>query len=79
MQESLAGRLKSRYRDIRSNGIKGALFYVLVNCDMPSILVEVSFITNPRDEKRLRNSAYLREIARGIADGIIRYLNGEKT
>ncbi len=79
VQESLAGRLKSRYRDIRSNGIKGALFYVLVNCDMPSILVEVSFITNPRDEKRLRNSAYLREIARGIADGIIRYLNGEKT
>ncbi len=79
VQESLAGRLKKRYRDVKSNGIKGALFYVLVNCDMPSILVEVSFITNPRDERRLRSATYLREIARGIADGIIRYLNGEKT
>ena len=77
VQESLSGRLKRRYRDIKSNGIKGALFYVLVNCDMPSILVEVSFITNPRDERRLRRTAYLREIARGIADGIERYIRGE--
>ena len=79
VQEGLSGRLKKRYRDVKSNGIKGALFYVLLNCDMPSVLVEVSFITNPQDEKRLRSPAYLREIARGIADGIIRYLNGEKT
>ena len=50
IQERLAGELKSEY-GVKGNGVKGALFYVLVNCDMPSVLVEVSFISNPDEEK----------------------------
>ncbi len=44
---------------------------------MPSVLVEVSFISNPRDEKRLRSRDYLEEITTGIGKGVLRYLNGE--
>ena len=76
IQERLAGELKSEY-GVKGNGVKGALFYVLVNCDMPSVLVEVSFISNPDEEKKLRNKEYLESAVKGIAEGVIMYANGE--
>ncbi len=76
VQESLSSGLKKKYRNIKSNGVKGAPFYVLVGTEMPSILVEVSFISNPTEEKRLRSDKYLREIVKGIVAGIERYANG---
>ena len=76
VQERLAGELKSEY-GVKGNGVKGALFYVLVNCDMPSVLVEVSFISNPDEEKKLRNKEYLESAVKGIAEGVIMYANGE--
>jgi N-acetylmuramoyl-L-alanine amidase len=78
IQTNLLSNLKRKYRGIKSNGVKGAPFYVLVNSNMPSILVEISFISNPRDEKRLRDEKYLGEIVKGITEGILRYINGEK-
>jgi N-acetylmuramoyl-L-alanine amidase len=78
VQESLSSTLRKKYRGIKSNGVKGAPFYVLVNSNMPSILVEVSFISNPRDEKRLRDEKYLQEIARGISKGILRFVSGKR-
>jgi len=78
LAESVHGRLvsslKSRYSKIRSNGVKGAPFYVLVGTKMPSILVEASFISNPREERRLRDQRYLRTVVDGIAEGVIRYI-----
>jgi N-acetylmuramoyl-L-alanine amidase len=41
---------------------------------MPSILVEVGFITNPAEEKRLKSRAYRKVLADGIAQGIVNYL-----
>jgi N-acetylmuramoyl-L-alanine amidase len=78
VQESLSSTLRKKYRGIKSNGVKGAPFYVLVNSNMPSVLVEVSFISNPRDEKRMRDEGYLKEIARGISEGILLYVNGKR-
>ncbi len=76
VQEELSRNLKKKYKGVKSNGVKGALFYVLVNCNMPSILVEVSFVSNPKEEKRLRSDKYLRAISKGIAAGIVKYING---
>lgn len=76
VQEKLVSGLKARYTDIRGNGVKGAPFYVLVGTKMPSILVEVSFISNPMDEERLRDDAYIEEVVSGITAGLMQYING---
>ncbi|MCR4287217.1 MAG: N-acetylmuramoyl-L-alanine amidase [Deltaproteobacteria bacterium] len=75
---SVVNSLGSKYSGIKSNGVKGAPFYVLVGTRMPAILVEVSFISNPVEEKRLRDERYLRAVADGITKGIIEYLKNGK-
>jgi N-acetylmuramoyl-L-alanine amidase len=57
-----------------SRGVKQAGFYVLAGAYMPSILVEISFISNVTEEKLLRSSKFQERIARGIADGIKEFL-----
>jgi len=74
VQAQVAENLRRKYRT-RSNGVKGAPFYVLVGTKMPSILVEVSFISNPREEKLLRDERYLNEITEGISRGLLEYIN----
>lgn len=74
VHEKLVVNLKANYRDIKSNGVKGAPFYVLVGTKMPSILVEVSFISNPDEEKRLTDERYIKEIVEGIAAGLMHYI-----
>lgn len=59
-------------------GIREALFYVLVGAEMPAILAEVSFITNPEEEKLLATAAYRQKLAEGIARGVEKYLRGIK-
>jgi N-acetylmuramoyl-L-alanine amidase len=54
-------------------GIKKAPFVVLIGANMPSILVEISFLTNPRDERLLRSPHFRQEIARALYAGIARY------
>ncbi|TAN62730.1 N-acetylmuramoyl-L-alanine amidase [bacterium] len=74
VNNKLVARLKQSYKGIRSNGVKGAPFYVLVRTRMPAILVEVSFISNAEDEKRLRTDKYVEEAAQGISAGVMSYL-----
>src|SRR3989304_6106034 len=74
VQESLVSNLKVKYSDIKGNGVKGAPFYVLVGTHMPSVLVEVSFISNPKEEARLSDSNYIKEIVAGITNGVNRYV-----
>ena len=79
VQDNLVSGLRKKFGKIRSNGVKGAPFYVLVGTKMPAILVEVSFISNPEEERRLKDEAYLREVVEGIAAGIMHYMNGTGT
>lgn len=75
----LAGRLArqtARVAKTRNRGVKDARFYVLRNTLVPAVLVEVGFLTNPREEKLLRSGAYRQRIARGLAEGILDYANG---
>jgi N-acetylmuramoyl-L-alanine amidase len=59
-------------------GVKTAPFVVLLEADMPSILVEVSFLSNPDDADLLASESYVESMARAIALGIRRYSNALK-
>ena len=54
-------------------GVKRANFVILRDLNAPGVLIEVGFISNRNEERRLNNSVYVDAIARGIADGIIKY------
>ncbi|MBD2577418.1 N-acetylmuramoyl-L-alanine amidase [Oscillatoria sp. FACHB-1406] len=58
----------------RNRGVKQARFYVLRNTSMPSILIEVGFVTGVEDAARLANPNYQSQMAAAIAQGILRYI-----
>ena len=74
IQQGALTRLRKEYSNIRSKGVKKAPFYVLLGADMPSILIETSFISNPRECERLTNGHYQDKLCQGIVDGIKRYI-----
>lgn len=74
VQRGLLRNLQKSYDQIQDQQVRSALFYVLVGAKSPSILVETSYVSNPREEQRLRSTAYQAGLATGIADGIIAYL-----
>ena len=59
----------------RDRGVKKAPFVVLIGANMPSVLSEISFLTNPRDEKSLRRGDYRQKIAEALLQGIQDYVN----
>lgn len=61
------------------HGVKQAPFYVLIGAEMPAILVEISFITNPFEAELLQNTSYLESIAIQIAQGIAAYVEHHHT
>ena len=69
------GGLSKNYKHIKSLGVRGGPFWVLIGGDMPSVLVEVSHLSNSREEQRLKTPSYRQRIAKGIFDGIIKYIN----
>ncbi len=58
---------------IPNRGVKQAGFYVLGGAAMPAVLVEIGFVTNPKEERRLKDSRYRDDIARAIYSGIAAY------
>ena len=56
-------------------GVKKAPFVVLIGANMPSVLAEISFLTNPRDEKSLKRGEYREKIAEALYEGILDYVN----
>ncbi|WP_295159352.1 N-acetylmuramoyl-L-alanine amidase [Selenomonas sp. AE3005] len=59
-----------------NRGVKTANYYVLRHTSMPASLVELAFITNPREEKLLNSDAYQNKLAKAIVQGIARYFRG---
>lgn len=78
IQASLINNLKQDYKEIFNLGVKWALFYVLVGAEMPSVLIETSFISNREEEKRLSDNKYKEKIAEAIAGGINNYFESKK-
>lgn len=78
VQKKMVATLSKKYSGIKNLGVKGAPFYVLVSSNMPSILVEVGFISNKEELKRLHDNKYQVQIIEGIEAGILEYIKGIK-
>ncbi len=76
VQKGMVESTGKRYGGIRSLGVKQAPFYVLIGAQMPAILVEVGFLSNPTERKRLMSKTYQERLAAGICDGIKCYIEG---
>jgi N-acetylmuramoyl-L-alanine amidase len=76
VQQSLHSGLAVKSPAIRDRGVKKAPFIVLIGANMPSILAEISFVSNPADERRLATSEYRQRIAESLYRGIAKYVNG---
>jgi N-acetylmuramoyl-L-alanine amidase len=74
IQDSLAGRLQLVSRNERNRGVKKAPFVVLIGANVPSVLAEISFLSNPYDENLLRKGPQRERIAEGLYRGIATYL-----
>ncbi|HVO30304.1 MAG TPA: N-acetylmuramoyl-L-alanine amidase, partial [bacterium] len=79
VQKRLVDDVKKPYPDLKThaNGVKSALFYVCLTAHMPAILVETSFISNPKEEKRLADPRYQQVIADSIAGAADAWLDGQ--
>ncbi len=75
VQQFLVKRLRKTHNDVKDLGVKQAPFYVLIGAQMPSVLVEVSFISNKKEAQRLATAAYRQKVAEGLADGIEKYIS----
>jgi N-acetylmuramoyl-L-alanine amidase len=74
IQDSLSKRMESLNRGERNRGVRKAPFVVLIGADMPSVLAEISFISNPSDEQWLKKPENRQRIADGLYHGIESYL-----
>jgi len=74
VQNNMVTHLKKKYNNVRDKGVKQAPFYVLLGAQMPAILVETSFISNPRECKRLMDPAYQERLCDGIVLGVEKYI-----
>jgi len=78
VQTNLVNGMGKKYR-ARDLGVKQAPFYVLIGAEMPAVLAEISFITNPKEAELLRDDRYLNRIAEQIAAGIVAYVEHNQT
>ena len=78
VQRSLYGSLSVQSPGLRDRGIKEAGFVVLTESAMPGILAEVSFVSSPADEQKLRSDGYRERIAEALYKGIARYAANSK-
>src|SRR4029079_2166578 len=73
VQRSMIDKLRTTDKTTRDLGVKQAPFVVLVGAAMPSVLAEVSFLTNPQEAKLLKSSAYRQRIAQALFDAVRTY------
>ncbi len=74
VQDSLANRVEGVNRGDKSRGVRKAPFVVLIGANMPSVLAEISFISNPSDEQWLKKPESRQKVAEGLYRGIEKYL-----
>jgi N-acetylmuramoyl-L-alanine amidase len=74
IQRNLVKALSQDLPAIRDLGVKGGPFWVLIGGEMPSVLVEISHLSNPKEEAKLKTVKYRELAAQGIYDGIMEYV-----
>jgi N-acetylmuramoyl-L-alanine amidase len=73
LQHSLVNGMSTRFADVKDLGVKKALFYVLVGARMPSVLVEMFFITNQTEGRAMSQETYQNAVVDALYDGILKY------
>jgi N-acetylmuramoyl-L-alanine amidase len=79
VHKSLVGGLSRNYKDVVDQRLRSALFYVLVGVKCPSILVETSYISNPKEEGLLKSEDYQDAITGSVAQGVEQYIKDRKS
>lgn len=74
IQTSLSQRVQKANKTVKNRGVRKAPFVVLIGADMPSILTEVSFLSNPADEQLLKQPENRQRVAEGLYQGVASYL-----
>jgi N-acetylmuramoyl-L-alanine amidase len=74
IQNSLAQRIQKTAKPVKNRGVRKAPFVVLIGADMPSILTEISFLSNPADEQLLKKPEHRQRVAEGLYQGVASYL-----
>jgi N-acetylmuramoyl-L-alanine amidase len=73
VQTSLMRRMRTQNKSLRDLGVKQAPFVVLIGAQMPSVLAEISFVTNKSEAALLKQPAYRQKIAQALFEGVLRY------
>ena len=76
VDQSLWAGLQQGNVGLKNRGVKKAPFVVLIGANMPSILAEISFVTNPRDASQLRQPEYKQRVAESLYKGVAKYMGG---
>jgi N-acetylmuramoyl-L-alanine amidase len=76
VNRSLYTGLSAKSPGIHNRGVKKAPFIVLIGANMPSILAEISFVSNPTDESKLKTNDYRQRVAESLYKGINKYVSG---
>jgi N-acetylmuramoyl-L-alanine amidase len=76
VESSLYAGLARGNDGLKNRGVKKAPFVVLIGANMPSILAEISFVSNPKDAAQLRTPEYRERVAESLFNGVARYENG---
>jgi N-acetylmuramoyl-L-alanine amidase len=74
VQNSLSTKIQKSARTVKNRGVRKAPFVVLIGADMPSILTEISFLSNAADEQMLKKPEQRQHVAEGIFSGVSSYL-----
>lgn len=74
IQRNLLKCLSQNYSNINDLGVKGGPFWVLIGGEMPSALIEISHLSNSKEAQKLKDSLYRQQIAQGIYEGIMEYI-----
>jgi N-acetylmuramoyl-L-alanine amidase len=74
IQDSLSKRVSKTGKPMKNRGVRKAPFVVLIGADMPSILTEISFLSNPADEQQLKKPEQRQRVAEGLYQGVASYL-----
>lgn len=75
VQEAMISRLRPEHPRIEDRGTRTAPFYVLIGANMPSVLAEIAFVSNPEEERMLKAADHRERIARSLLDGVRAYLS----
>lgn len=75
VQAGILQSTRSKYKDVKDSGVREGPFWVLVGAQMPSILVELGYVSHPTESKRLYDKAYQQLLANGIANGVDSYFS----